>query len=96
MKLQNFQPEKYFDILNLGNPAMCSLDNVLSSISKHLKKDFRIQNLDLQKGDILQTQCDFSKVSNLIGEFEFTELDLGILEFVNWYRREGFKYVSTK
>jgi UDP-glucuronate 4-epimerase len=96
MKLQNFQPEKYFDILNLGNPAMHSLDNVLSSISKHLKRDFKIQNLDLQKGDILQTQCDFSKVSNLIGEFKFTELDLGILEFVNWYRREGFMYASTK
>jgi|688.fasta_scaffold124301_2 UDP-glucuronate 4-epimerase len=96
MKLQNFQPDKYFEILNLGNPAMHSLDSVISSISKHLKKDFKIQNLDLQKGDILQTQCDFSKVSNFIGEFEFTELDIGISEFVNWYRREGFKYATTK
>ena len=66
LELIEENPDKYFEILNLGNPDMHSLDSVISSISKHLKKDFKIQNLDLQKGDILQTQCDFSKVSNFI------------------------------
>jgi UDP-glucuronate 4-epimerase len=81
-----------FNILNIGNPDQFALRDVITLIAKKLDSDFKLNELDLQKGDLVETQCDFSKTSKIIGSFEFTNLEIGISNFIDWFNQEGYKY----
>jgi UDP-glucuronate 4-epimerase len=83
-----------FNILNIGNPDQFALRDVIKLIAKKLDSDFKFNELDLQKGDLVETQCDFSKTSKIIGGFEFTNLEIGISNFTDWFNQEGYKYAQ--
>ena len=75
-----------YKLYNIGSNRPTSLMNFIETLEKELgiiaKKEF----LPLQKGDVVSTYAD---VSGLIEDFNYkpdTPLEVGIKEFVKWYR----------
>jgi UDP-glucuronate 4-epimerase len=92
---QKINSESNFQILNIGNPYQNNLFEVVKLIGKKLNSNFEYQYLELQKGDLIDTLCDFNEASKIIGNFEFTSLEKGISNFIEWFRAEGYKYANS-
>jgi UDP-glucuronate 4-epimerase len=83
-----------YEVLNIGNPSQHNLFEVVNIIANRLNKSFEVNHLDLQPGDLVDTQCDFTKTTKIIGKFNFTPLELGIFNFVDWFNKDGYKYAQ--
>jgi UDP-glucuronate 4-epimerase len=81
-----------FKVLNIGNPVKTSLLDVVELIGEKLDRDVKVEEFPLQKGDMFNTQCNFDETSRIIGNFNFTSLDSGISKFIDWFKKEGFRY----
>ena len=55
-------------------------------LEKNIGKKAKIQNLAIQKGDIVKTSADLRKINKEVGFFPKTNIETGIKKFVNWYR----------
>ena len=75
-----------FRVLNIGNNKTESLKKYLKILEKTIGKKAKIQNMKIQKGDIVKTSADLRKIKNEIGFFPDTNIETGIKKFVKWYR----------
>ena len=78
--------KNYFQILNLGRGVMVQLNDFINEIEKQLGKKARKNYLPLQKGDIHQTNADIEKAKKIYGYNPKININIGIAEFINWYK----------
>ncbi|AZA59238.1 GDP-mannose 4,6-dehydratase [Chryseobacterium shandongense] len=77
-----------YEIMNLGESEVITLDEMLSTIENNLGKSAIRKNLPMQPGDVLKTNADISKAMTLIGYKPDTNFQNGIKIFVEWFLRK--------
>ncbi|MCJ8152961.1 GDP-mannose 4,6-dehydratase [Chryseobacterium sp. SSA4.19] len=79
---------KVYEILNLGESEVITLEKMLSVIENTLGKSAIRKNLPLQPGDVQKTNADITKARTLIGYKPATNFQNGIKKFVEWFLRK--------
>lgn len=77
-----------FEIINLGESEVITLNEMLSTIEQTLGKSAIRKNLPMQPGDVLKTNADITKAMTLIGYKPDTNFQNGIKIFVEWFLRK--------
>ena len=76
-----------FRIINIGNPKKYSLKKYLKLIEKKMNKKTKIKLEKMQLGDVKETTSSTKELFNLINNYKFMDLEKGIINFVNWFRK---------
>ena len=87
--------ENVYEILNLGESQPITLNEMIETIERVLKKKAIINRLPMQPGDVDRTYADISKAKRLIGYSPKTSFEEGINKFVNWYK-DNEKFFSEE
>lgn len=77
-----------YEIMNIGNSNPISLNEMIETIGKVLKVNFKIKKLPMQLGDVNRTYADISKAKKLIGYEPKINFEEGIIRFVKWYEEK--------
>ncbi|MBU0577422.1 GDP-mannose 4,6-dehydratase [Patescibacteria group bacterium] len=83
-----------FEIINLGNNQVTSLNEFIALIEKLVGKKAIINQLPMQPGDVDITYADISKAQKLLGYTPKTSAEEGMEKFVNWYLQK-FDTISS-
>lgn len=75
-----------FEIINLGNDRPEKLPKLIEHLEKNLGLKAAINYLPMQPGDVVNTWADISKARRLLNYQPKTSLEVGIGEFVRWYK----------
>ena len=81
---ESFAPYK---ILNVGNGHPIKLMSFIEYLEKYIGIKAKKRFMDLQPGDVISTHSDTSKIQDWIGGHKMTSFDVGIKNFVNWYKK---------
>lgn len=79
-------------VFNIGNNKPEKLMNFISILEHLLNKKAKIEFLPMQKGDVLQTYADISKLNKLTGFSPEIQLEEGLKYFIEWYSSYYHKY----
>ncbi len=77
-----------YEIINLGESEVISLNEMVSTIENALGKSAIRDPQPMQPGDVNKTNADISKARNLIGYAPVTKFQNGIKTFVEWYLKK--------
>ena len=79
--------EKEFrnEIFNIGNSKKEKVLDLIKIIEKKLNKKANIIFKPLNSGDVISTNADISKSSEMLGYYPKTNIDTGLDFFINWY-----------
>lgn len=77
-----------YEILNLGESEVITLDEMISTLENTLGKKARLKKHPLQPGDVQKTNADISKARRLIGYNPEVDFQNGIKNFVEWFLRK--------
>ena len=80
--------KKVYEILNLGESEVISLNQMLSTIEETLDKKANKILLPMQPGDVEKTNANIDKAKALIGYHPTTHFQNGIKKFVEWFLRK--------
>jgi len=80
-------------IYNLGNDRSENLMDFIATLEKIIGKKARLQLLPMQPGDVKETLADITETTQDLGFIPLTNIDQGLLNFVNWY--QDFYKVSS-
>lgn len=86
--LTSHSHEKIFEVINLGNSHTISLKEMIETIERELKIPAEIIKLPLQAGDVDRTFADIDKAKKLIGYEPKTNFNVGIKNFITWFKKE--------
>jgi len=81
----NYQNDR-FEIFNLGNTHTISLIKLVNVVAKLLDKEAKITFMPEQPGDVPYTWSDIEKSRQLLNYDPKTDIEEGILKFINWYK----------
>ena len=87
--------QNIYEIINLGENEVITLDKMLSTIEENLAKKAIKKNLPMQLGDVQKTNADITKARQLINYEPKTNFENGIKIFVEWFLRKG-NSIETK
>ena len=76
-----------YKIYNIGNNQPVELMDFISAIEKAIGKTATKNFMDLQPGDVPATYADVDDLINDVGFKPSTPIDVGIGEFVKWYKK---------
>ena len=74
-----------FKTFNIGNTKKIKLMYIVNKIESILQKKAKIRYLPLQPGDIQKTHSSTQELSNYVGYKSKTNIDEGLINFVNWF-----------
>lgn len=74
-----------YQIMNVGNDAPVNLETYISILEGIIGKQAIKHYEDQQKGDVLSTSADLSRIRNFVGFKPQTDLKVGLEKMVNWY-----------
>lgn len=74
-------------VLNIGNGKPVNLMDFISCLETSLGKSAIKQMVEIQKGDVVKTWADTSKIKSLINYQPSTTINDGIEQFVIWYKK---------
>lgn len=81
-----------YDVFNLGNSCPVSLLKFIKLIEKEIGKTAKKQLLPLGSMEMEETYADISKAERILGYHPKTEVEVGIKNFVDWYKQwKGIK-----
>lgn len=80
--------EGVYEIINLGENQVVSLNEMLESIEKEIGAKSKKNPLPMQPGDVEKTYADISKARALLGYSPGTSFQNGIKKFVEWFLRK--------
>ena len=80
---------RVYEIINLGENEVITLDEMLSGIEQNLEKMAKKNQLPLQPGDVQKTNADISKARTLLGYHPTTHFQNGIKKFVEWFLKNA-------
>ncbi len=75
-----------YRVYNIGNNQPVSLMQFIETIEEKLGKKAQKEMLPMQPGDVQSTYADVSDLIKDMGYKPTTPLDVGVEEFVRWYR----------
>ncbi len=75
-----------YRIYNIGNNAPVALMDFIETLEKSLGAVAQKEMLPMQNGDVVSTYADTTKMQRDFGYNSKTSLDVGIADFVEWYR----------
>jgi UDP-glucuronate 4-epimerase len=75
-----------YRIFNIGNNNSVKLGEYIAAIEKALGKKAIKEMLPMQAGDVPDTFADVSALERQVGYKPATPVELGVANFVNWYR----------
>lgn len=75
-----------YRIYNIGNHRSEPLMNLVKTLESSLGVTAELEFLPMQKGDVKETFADISPLQKDVGYEPVTSLDVGIPNFVKWYR----------
>lgn len=75
-----------YRLYNIGNNAPVNLMEFITTIEKTIGKEAEKNFLPMQDGDVVSTYADTSELMNDFSYKPDTSLDMGIAEFIKWYR----------
>lgn len=81
--------ELVYEIINLGNSSPITLKEMINIIGEVLDIKPKINELEMQPGDVLRTYADISKANDLLGYNPKTSFRDGIKKFVEWYKNNS-------
>lgn len=81
--------DSVYEILNLGESEVISLNTMLSAIESEIGKCAVKNQQPMQPGDVLKTNADIQKARALIGYSPSTPFQNGIKKFVEWFLRKS-------
>lgn len=73
-------------VFNIGNHTPVQLLDFIGVIERNLGKDATKRFLPMQDGDVPATYADVSALQNWVGFKPSTSLEVGVKNFVSWYR----------
>jgi len=76
-----------YEVLNLGGAKTTLLNDFIALIEAGMGKPAKKKYLPLQKGDVLKTAADVSKVKKLLGWKPQVSLEEGIAQFCVWFKQ---------
>jgi UDP-glucuronate 4-epimerase len=76
-----------YHIYNIGNNAPVDLMEFIETIEKSLEKVAKKDMMPMQPGDVESTYADTTELTEKFSYKPNTSLDVGVAEFVNWYRK---------
>lgn len=85
----NMTPEDSYApyrVYNLGNNKPVELKEFIETLEKHLGKTAEKEYLPMQPGDVKETYADIDKISEATGYSPTTSIDVGLEQFVKWYK----------
>ena len=74
-------------ILNVSSNRPINLSTVMKKINTLTSKKPIMIKRSLQKADVIKTHGDNKKILNIVGKMKFTNLDLGLKNTVEWFKR---------
>jgi UDP-glucuronate 4-epimerase len=83
------------EAFNLGESATVRLDRLIALIAAALGTTPRIERHPAQPGDVLRTCADVGRARRVLGYAPKTPIEVGIPQFVNWYRTHGHEPVAA-
>ena len=91
--IKNPSTEKIpYQVYNVASGKPKKLLYFVSVIEKKLNKKAIINFLDLQKGDVVKTHANQSKILKLTGHINYTVFEKGIDKFIKWFKKYyGYK-----
>jgi UDP-glucuronate 4-epimerase len=75
------------EIFNLGNNKSEDLMDVVDCIEKNLNLKATLNFLPMQSGDVKNTNADINKSIKMLGFHPITNINAGIKNFINWYKK---------
>ena len=89
IKLLNKPPKHQipFDIYNISNSKPIKLINYIKFLQKNLNMKINFRKLPLQTGDVYKTHGSNKKILKKIGKIKSVGIDIGIKNFINWYKK---------
>jgi UDP-glucuronate 4-epimerase len=85
-KFRNIKQKKLFETYNICSNNPVKLKKYLNIIEQNFKKKAKIKKLKLQKGDVVKTHGDNTKIKKLLGSNKFTSVEDGVSRFINWFK----------
>lgn len=76
-----------YEIFNLGESQTVELRELISLLEKSLGKKAVIDYQPWQAGDVPQTYADIAKAGNLLNYVPQTQIEDGIVKFVDWFNQ---------
>ena len=76
-----------YEIINIGSGKPRTLNYFLKMIEKVLSKNSKKKYLEYQKGDVLKTSADISKLKKKINFKTNINFEDGIKNFIKWYKK---------
>lgn len=86
-RAMDYQSER-FEVFNLGNDRPTSLLELVQQLEATLGKKAEVEWLPMQTGDVPATRADLQKSRELLGYQPATSLEIGLKEYVDWYRKQ--------
>jgi UDP-glucuronate 4-epimerase len=78
-----------YEVINLGESRTVELRELISLLEQALDRHATIDRQPLQPGDVTQTFADISKARRLLGYNPQTQIEKGIVKFVEWFRESN-------
>jgi UDP-glucuronate 4-epimerase len=78
--------KKIYNIYKIGNGRPVNLKTLIKILEKFTGKQLKYRNLDIQKGDVIKTHADISKLIKEIDYEPQTKIEHGIKSFLDWYK----------
>jgi UDP-glucuronate 4-epimerase len=75
-----------YRLYNIGNNNPVMLMDYISAIEKALGKKAQMELLPMQPGDVAATCADIDALERAVGYRPSTPVDVGVKNFVDWYR----------
>ena len=75
----------FYEIYNIGKGQSNRLDDYILEIENNLKLRAKKNYLSLQKGDVIRTSADTSKLKKVIKKNKFVSIKIGVKKFIDWY-----------
>ncbi len=75
-----------YRIFNIGNSSPTELFDYILALEKSIGRKAKVNLLPMQQGDVPITSADTSELAEWIGFKPSTSIEIGVGNFVNWYR----------
>lgn len=76
--------QSLYEVINLGSSCTVTLNELIHALERVIGCKAKIQSLNEQPGDVIQTYADIRKAGEILGYQPKTDIYSGLKEFVQW------------
>lgn len=79
---KGFEP---YRVLNIGSGELLSVNEIAESIKNYFYSEFRYEHIKVNNLDVNSFKLDLHRLNGIIGDFNFTSFEQGLLLTKKWY-----------